>query len=227
MCLPSELLQSDTHCMDELVYMRRSLRRGDSLYRAGDPFRSLYAVQSGFFKISLTSENGRDQVTGFHMAGEIIGLDGIGTETHSCSAVSLEDSEVCVIPFSRFETLGSDLQCLRRHFHRIMSREIVREHGVMLLLGTLRSEERLAAFLLDLSQRFLALGSPPGEFHLRMTREDIGSFLGLKLETVSRIFSKFIDDGLIEIRQRCVRIVDLQGLKRVTLQTSRRPVQVS
>jgi CRP/FNR family transcriptional regulator len=185
------------------------------LYRAGDVFESIYAIKTGFFKTDILLEDGRDQVTGFQMAGEILGMDGIGTETHTCNAIALEDGEVCVIPFHELETLLSEIHALQHHFHKVMSREIVRDHGVMMLLGTMRAEERLAAFLLNLSQRFTARGYSPQEFHLRMTREEIGSYLGLKLETVSRAFSRFQEDGLVSVHQKHIRILDAAGLKRL------------
>jgi CRP/FNR family transcriptional regulator len=214
MCLPCGLSGQDVDRVDDLIYTRRRLKRGESLYRAGDPFNALYAVRSGFFKSVQTLEDGRDQVTGFNMAGEIMGMDGIGPEAHVLNAVALEDSEVCVIPYSRLESLGREMQGLRHQFHKVMSREIVREHGVMLLLGTMRAEERLATFLLNLSQRFAARGYSPSEFNLRMTREEIGSYLGLKLETVSRTFSRFQDDGLIGVQQKHIQILDVAGLRR-------------
>ena len=226
-CLPCGLSGQDVDHLNELVYTRRRLKRGESLYRAGDEFSSLYAVRSGFFKTVQTLEDGRDQVTGFHMAGEIMGMDGIGPETHICNSVALEDSEVCVIPYSRIENLGRDMHALRHQFHKVMSREIVREHGVMLLLGTMRAEERLATFLLNLSQRFTARGYSPSEFNLRMTREEIGSYLGLKLETVSRAFSKFQEDGLISVQQKHVQILDVAGLKRCMGQKSDEASRVS
>jgi CRP/FNR family transcriptional regulator, anaerobic regulatory protein len=131
------------------------------------------------------------------MAGEIIGLDGIVNDQHSCDAVALEDAEVCVMPFDRIEEISREVTALQHHVHKIMSREIVREHGVMLLLGSMRAEERLAAFLLNLVQRLNARGFSQSELVLRMTREEIGSYLGLKLETVSRTFSKFVEDGTL------------------------------
>ncbi|HEX5803337.1 MAG TPA: cyclic nucleotide-binding domain-containing protein, partial [Azospira sp.] len=188
-CLPLGLSHDEIEKLDELVSIRRRLKRGEHLYRAGEPFSSIYAVRSGFFKTDVLLEDGREQVTGFQMTGELLGLDGISTETHSCNAVALEDSDVCTIPFSNLEGLSREIQTLQHHFHKVMSREIVRDHGVMMLLGTMRAEERLAAFLLNLSQRFTARGYSPAEFYLRMTREEIGSYLGLKLETVSRAFS--------------------------------------
>ncbi|MEN9769107.1 MAG: hypothetical protein RLZZ180_737, partial [Pseudomonadota bacterium] len=185
------------------------------LFRNGETFTSLFAVRTGFFKTSLTTEDGRDQVTGFQMAGEIIGLDGIVNEQHTCDATALEDAEVCVMPFDRIEDLSREVGALQKHVHRIMSREIVREHGVMLLLGGMRAEERLAAFLLNLVQRLQARGFSSQELILRMTREEIGSYLGMKLETVSRTFSRFADEGIIEVRQRHIHIVDEQALKRL------------
>ncbi len=215
LCLPMGLSQEEIEHLDQLVYTRKRVKRGENLYRAGDPFGSLYAVRSGFFKSNLILEDGRDQVTGFHMPGEIMGLDGIGTDDHTCNTTALEDSEVCVIPFSRLEELGHQVRNLQKQFHKVMSREIVRDQGVMMLLGTMRAEERLAAFLLNLSQRFNARGYSHTEFHLRMTREEIGSYLGLKLETVSRIFSKFQEEGLVSVQQKHIRIRDADGLKRM------------
>jgi CRP/FNR family transcriptional regulator len=163
----------------------------------------------------VSSEDGRDQVTGFQMAGELLGLDGIGSERHNCNAVALEDSQLCVIPYDQLEALSREFGELQRQFHKIMSREIVRDHGVMLLLGSMRAEERLAAFLLNLVQRLHARGFSQSELVLRMTREEIGSYLGLKLETVSRTFSKFVEEGIVEVKQRHVRIVNADALKQL------------
>jgi len=201
--------------VDDMVAVRRKIKRGGSLFRNGEAFTSLYAIRTGFFKTCVATEEGRDQVTGFQMAGEIIGLDGIVNDHHSCDAVALEDAEVCVMPFDRIEEISREVNALQHHVHKIMSREIVREHGVMLLLGSMRAEERLAAFLLNLVQRLHARGFSQTELVLRMTREEIGSYLGLKLETVSRTFSKFVDDGIVEVKQRHVRILDAEALKRI------------
>ena len=211
-CLPCGLDSEATERLGEIVHTRIRVRRGESVLLAGSAFDSLYAVRSGFFKSSVLLEDGRDQVTGFHMAGEILGLDGIGTGVHGTDVIALEDSEVCVIAHERLEEPG-----MHRQLHKVMSRELVRDHGLMMLLGTMRAEERLAAFLLNLSQRFLARGFSSSEFHLRMTREEIGSYIGLSLETVSRLFSRFQLEGLIAVNQKHVRILDVGGLKAAML----------
>ena len=213
--MPIELSSGELERIDEIVAGRRTIKRGTTLFRNGEKFSSLYAIRSGFFKTCVASEDGRDQVTGFQMAGEIIGLDGIVNDRHTCDAVALEDAEVCVMPFDRIEELSREVISLQRHVHKIMSREIVREHGVMLLLGSMRAEERLATFLLNLVQRLHARGFSQSELILRMTREEIGSYLGLKLETVSRTFSKFAEDGIVEVKQRHVRILNSEALKQI------------
>ena len=213
--MPYGLSEKEVAKLDKLVDARRKIKRSQHLYRAGESFEAIYAIKTGFFKTDVLLEDGRDQVTGFQMAGEILGMDGISTEAHTCNAVALEDSEVCVIPFVQLEGLSREIQALQHHFHKVMSREIVRDHGVMMLLGTMRAEERLAAFLLNLSQRFTARGYSPQEFHLRMTREEIGSYLGLKLETVSRAFSRFQEEGFISVQQKHIRILDIAPLRQL------------
>ncbi len=218
LCMPVGLSPEELAKIDEVVATRRKIKRGTALFRNGEPFGSLYAIRTGFFKTCVTAEDGRDQVTGFQMAGEIIGLDGIVNDRHTCDAVALEDAEVCVMPFERIGELSREVNALQHHVHRIMSREIVRDHGVMLLLGSMRAEERLAAFLLNLVQRLHSRGFSSSELVLRMTREEIGSYLGLKLETVSRTFSHFADEGIVEVKQRHVRILDTPALRRLVNQ---------
>lgn len=221
LCLPFGMSSRELTQLDELVETRRRVRRQQHLYRAGDGFDAIYAIRVGSFKTDVLLEDGRDQVTGFQMTGEILGLDGISTEIHSCNAVALEDSEVCVIPYARLEEVSREVEGLQLQFHKVMSREIVRDHGVMMLLGSMRAEERLAAFLLNLSQRFNARGFSPTEFHLRMTRDEIGSYLGLKLETVSRAFSRFQEEGLVAVQQKHVRLLDSAGLHRLLKNSAR------
>jgi CRP/FNR family transcriptional regulator len=216
LCMPIGLEVSEMKKLDEMIEKRRQVKQGQMLYANGDPFTSLYAIRTGFFKTCVVNEDGREQVTGFQMAGEIIGLDGIVTDQHSCNAIALEDAEVCIMPFESVEDLSREIPALQRHVHRIMSREIVRENGMMMMLGNMRAEERLAAFLLNLVQRLHARGFSQSEMVLRMTREEIGSYLGLKLETISRTFSKLSDEGIIEVKQRYVKILAPDALKKLS-----------
>jgi CRP/FNR family transcriptional regulator, anaerobic regulatory protein len=215
-CLPVGLTQVELEHIDRrLVAGRRKVARGETLFRAGDRFDAVFAVWTGFFKTCVASKDGRDQVTGFQMGGELVGLDGIGTRRHEVDAVALEDSQVCVIAYDELEALAREVVSLQQQFHRIMSREIVRDHGVMLLLGSMHAEERVAAFLLNLTHRLRVRGLSASSVLLRMSREEIGSFLGLKLETVSRTFSKFQANGLLFVRQRQIQITDPVGLQQL------------
>ena len=215
LCLPVGLMPNEFEQLDAVIRQSRRLKKGDYLFRAGEPFSSLYAIRTGFFKTTVASQDGRDQVTGFLMSGELIGMDGICGQIHSCDAVALEDSEVCELPFAHMENLGQRIPSLQTHFFRLMSREIVRDQGVMLLLGNMRAEEHLAAFLLNLSNRLYSRGFAANDFILRMSREEIGSYLGLKLETVSRTLSKFHHEGLILVEHKHIQILEPQALKKM------------
>jgi CRP/FNR family transcriptional regulator len=215
-CLPVGLTREELETIDgRMVASRRKVPRGDRLFQVGDRFDAVYAVWTGFFKTCVASRDGREQVTGFQMGGELIGLDGIGTRRHEVDAVALDDSQVCVIPYAELEELAQQVNSLQQQFHRVMSREIVRTHGVMLLLGSMHAEERLAAFLLNLTHRLRARGFSSSSIVLRMSREEIGSYLGLTLETVSRTFSKFQASGLLFVRHRQIQVVDPVGLQHV------------
>jgi len=222
LCLPAGLALPDLDRLDNIVNRRRPLKRGDYLHRAGGSLQSLFAIRTGFLKSCVLHNDGREQVAGFHMMGELLGMDAIGSGKHLCDAIALEDSEVCEIPFNDLEQLSRDIPALQQHFHRIMSREIARDYGVMLLLGSMRAEERLAAFLLNLSQRFAARGYSPTSFNLRMTREEIGSYLGLKLETVSRAFSHFQSEGLVVVQNKSIEIKNMDGLRKLIGQSAGR-----
>jgi len=213
-CFPCDLMLQGTGHGNPMVISDRCIKQGETLFRAGDDFHYLYTVRSGFFKTVQTLEDGREQVTGFQMSGDMLGADAIGPHFHGCTAVALEDSRVCAILYSHIDSLGDTMPELQHRLHMAMSSEIVREHSVMLLLGMMTAKERVAVFLLNLSQRLKARGYSPTEFVLRMTRRDVGSYLGLKLETVSRMISKFRDDGLVSAAQRHIRVLDLAGLKR-------------
>ena len=220
LCLPVGFSDAEMARLDDLVGTRRTVRRGEALFRRGDRFAALFAVRGGFFKTCTTSEDGRDQVTGFQMGGELLGLDGFDDETHRCDAIALEDSQVCAIPYEAIEQLSQAFPALQRQLRRVMSREIVREHGVMMLLSGMRADERVAAFLVNLATRLQARGFSPSSFVLRMTRQEIGTYLGLQLETVSRCFSRLHGDGILDVRQRDIRIVDTEALRRLVPGTS-------
>jgi CRP/FNR family transcriptional regulator, anaerobic regulatory protein len=212
-CLGEGLDAEGLSQVDQLIAGRTRLRKGDTLFRAGERFTSLYAIRSGSFKTISLTEDAQDQVAGYHMAGEIIGIDGISNDQYACQAVALEDSEVCALPFDRLEALGRKHIRFQHNLHRLLAREIARQAKVMLLLGTMLAERRLAVFLLDLSNRYQARGYSSCEFVLRMTREEIGSYLGLKLETVSRLFSRFQREGLVQVQGRVVKLLDRASLK--------------
>jgi CRP/FNR family transcriptional regulator len=213
LCLSGGLDEIDLEAIDQIVSQRRRIPKGGALFGVGDVFRSIYAVRFGLFKTEGLTPDGREQVTGFQMAGELLGLDGISTDRHACKAVALEDSEVCVIPFTEMESLGRTVPALQHNLHRVMSRELVQDRHLLVLLGSARAEERLAAFLLNLSDRHAGRGYSSSEFILRMTRDEIGSYLGLTPETVSRTFTKLQKSGLIEVAQKHIRIPDLPALR--------------
>jgi len=214
-CLSGGVDAEDLERVERIVFARHRIKRGERVFEAGDRFESVYAIRSGFFKTSLADREGREQVTGFFMGGELLGMDGPASGRYQDDAIALEDSDVCVMPYSLIEEVARDVPSLQRSLHAVMAREIARGHGIMMLLGSMCAEERLAAFLINLSRRLLRRGYSGSRFVLRMTRDEIGSYLGLKLETVSRLLSAFQKRGLIEVQQRDVSIADIKGLERV------------
>lgn len=213
LCLPFGLDAESMRRVDEIISVRMRVKRKGTLYRPGDRFAALYAIRLGTFKTVMLAEDGREQVTGYHMSGEIIGLDGIGDDRFTCQATALEDSEVCVLPFSQLDRLGVDLAELRHNMFRLISRDLTREQAMMLLLGSRSAEERLAIFLLNVAERYQARGYSAREFVLRMTREEIASYLGLKLETVSRLFSGLQESGFIQVQGRAIKLLDAAALR--------------
>jgi CRP/FNR family transcriptional regulator, anaerobic regulatory protein len=213
LCLPMGLDAADMDRLDRIIGRRRRIPRGGNLYRMNDPFTNLYAIRLGHFKTYQINPGGEQNITGFQMAGELLGLDAIGTDRHQCAAVALEDSEVCEIPFARLEELFVTIAPLLHHFHRLMSQEITREQSVMLLLGNMRAEQRFAAFLVNLSARYAARGYSASCFQLRMSREEIGNYLGLTIESVSRLLSKFKKRGWLKVSMRELALLDPVTLK--------------
>jgi CRP/FNR family transcriptional regulator, anaerobic regulatory protein len=215
LCLPMGLDAEDLKQIDSLAGSRIKLKKGETLYRTGERFTAIYAIRVGSLKTTMLSEGGHEQVSGYHMPGDIIGLDGIGTDLHGCEAIALEDSEACVLPFEHIEHISRSVPSIQHNLHRLLSKEITRDQGVMLLLGSMRAEERLAVFLLSLAERYKRRGYSSTEYVLRMTREEVGSYLGLKLETVSRLLSRFQEEGLIQVKGRAVKLLDPAALRQI------------
>ena len=213
LCLPMGLNDGELNRLDQIIGLRRRILRDERLYQMGEPFRNLYAIRFGHFKTYQVNAGGEQQITGFQMAGELLGMDAISGDHHHCDAVALEDSEVCEIPFARLEDLFGEVPTLLRHFHRIMSQEITREQNVMLLLGNMRAEQRFAVFLTNLSSRYAARGYSPTSFQLRMSREDIGNYLGLTIESISRLLSRFKKQGWLKVNKREVTLLEPAMLK--------------
>jgi len=213
LCLPIALNKSEVHQLDEIVQRNRPLKKGDHLYRQNDPFKSVYAVRSGSFKSYVLGADGQGRVTGFYMPGEIIGMDGIASKSYANSTVALEHASVCEIPFAQLEKLSHQLPNLQHHFFAIMGNEIAKDQQIHTLLSSYTAEERIASFLLSLSARYSRVALAPDKFLLHMTRGDIGEYLGLTLETVSRIFTGLQKKGVISVKNKEIEIVDFDKLR--------------
>jgi CRP/FNR family transcriptional regulator, anaerobic regulatory protein len=215
LCLPMGLTPEDVERLDDIVKRARPLQRGDILFREGDRFRSLFVVKTGSLKTFAPSAEGGEQVLSFHLPGELIGLDAIDKGEHACSASALETSAICEIPFGRLEELTAIIPSLQHQMYRLLSKEIGHDTDMLLLLGKKNAEERLAAFLLSFSQRLHKRGLSATDFHLSMSRHEIGNYLGLAVETVSRLFTRFQDDGLVRVERKHIELLDPQGLEEI------------
>ncbi|NRR29405.1 fumarate/nitrate reduction transcriptional regulator Fnr [Oxalobacteraceae bacterium] len=215
LCLPVGLDEEEVSQLDRIIGKRRRVMRDEPLIRMDQPFSNLYAVRFGHFKTAQVNLRGQQQITGFQMAGDLLGLDAIGSGRHGCSAVALDDAEVCEIPFAPLQQMFGQVPVLLQHFHRIMSQEITREQNVMLFLSNMRAEQRFALFLLNLSARYAARGFAANEYQLRMSREEIGDYLGLTIESISRLLSRFKREGWIAVDNRALRLLDRPGLEAI------------
>jgi len=219
LCLPLALNKSEIHQLDAIVERNRPYTKGEHIYRQGDEFHSVYAVRSGSFKSYLVSDNGRGRVTGFFLPGEIIGMDGIASRQYTNSCAALEHSSICEIPFSQLERLSRELPNLQHHFFAIMGDEIAKDQQIHTLLSSYSAEERIASFLLGLSSRYARVSLSPIRFLLPMTRGDIGEYLGLTVETVSRIFTSLHKKGLISVNNREIELLDIDSLRSLLSKT--------
>ncbi|MEJ2576468.1 MAG: fumarate/nitrate reduction transcriptional regulator Fnr [Gammaproteobacteria bacterium] len=216
LCLPMGLAPEDVDRLDAIVKRNRPLQRGDHVFRTDENFRSLYVVKTGSVKTYSQCPDGSEQVVGFHLPGEILGLDAIQTNRHGCSARVLETSAICELPFDRLEDLAGSIPSLQHQMFRLLSKEIGQDTEMLALLGKSTAEERLASFLMSLSGRFKRRGFSATDFFLSMSRQEIGSYLGLALETVSRLFTRFQDEGLLKVERKHVQILDMDGLQALT-----------
>lgn len=223
LCLSGGLERDSRHSLERLI-VRRRIERDHQLFRLGDPFRNLYTVRFGHFKSIAIRPCGESQIVGLHMSGDVMGSEAIGAAHHHSTAVALEDSEVCVIPFAGLEQIFVESPHLLHQFHRILGRELARQQERILLLGGARGEQRLAAFLLDLSWRYAARGYSGARYRLRMSREEIGLYLGLTIESVSRMLSRFRRNGWIDLNRRDLEIRDRTSLEALAAGPARSPL---
>ncbi len=215
LCLPRGLTPEDVEQLDGIVKRSKPLHRGDSLFCQGDPFRSLFVVKTGSIKTYATGPEGGEQVLGFHLPGELIGLDAIEKGVHACSATVLETSAICEIPFAQLESLSNRIPSLQHQLYRLLSKEIGQDAEMLLLLGKKSAEERLAGFLVSLSRRLRQRGLSATDFYLSMSRHEIASYLGLAVETVSRVFSRFHEEGFLEVERKHIQLRDLTALESI------------
>jgi CRP/FNR family transcriptional regulator, anaerobic regulatory protein len=208
MCLPLALEHDELDLLDAIVKRGRPLKKGEMLFRQGEPFNSIYALRSGAVKTYNLSDSGEEQITGFHLASELIGLSGMDSQVYPLSAMALETTSVCEIPFERLDDLTATMPQLRKQLMRLMSREIRDDQQMMLLLSRKTADERIATLLINLSARFRARGYSAKVFRLAMSRNEIGNYLGLAVETVSRVFTRFQQQGLIAADGKQVEILD-------------------
>lgn len=220
LCLPMGLDSGDLDKLDNVIKRRQSVNKNNFLYRMGDTLKSVYAIRSGSFKTYLTNPDGTEQILGFSLPGELLGMDAISENEHSCSAKALETSNVCEIPFERLESLARDIPNLQHQLLRLMSKEIQQDQNLLLLLAQMPAETRLASFLLGMSERLSKRGYSSNEFNLSMSRGDIANLLGMAVETISRLLSHFQEEGLLEVERKHITILDLNRLRELANHTA-------
>ena len=215
LCLPAGIAASELQRLDDIVRRRRPVQQGERLFRQGDPLTSIYVARDGAFKTISISEEGEEQVVGFHLPGELIGLDALGADAHRCEAVALTIANVCEVPFDQLETVAAQVPGLQHQLLRVIGQSVARDQDHVGMLVRRQANERIALFLHGLSERFRNIGNTSDHFKLPMSREDIARYLGLALETVSRGFTKLQDDGVIAVVGRRVEITNVAELNRL------------
>ena len=213
LCLPRGMGQGALEKLDEIIKRSSPLQKGEVLFREGDKFRGIYAVRSGLVKVFATAGDGEEQIIGFFLPGEMLGLDAIETQEHACNAVALETSSYCAIPFLELSEICREVPELQNQLFKIMSRELSIENKMLLTLGKKNSEEKVATFLLTISTRYHKLGFSANEFKLSMSRQEIGNYLGITFETVSRVIGRLQRNGIIKVNRKAIKILDMVALK--------------
>jgi len=213
LCLPVSVDKEEIDIIDEFVVDRPHLKKSEYLFHAGDKFQSLHAIKSGAVKTFGSTRDGREQITGFHFAGELIGLDAIGNKMHNCNAVALEKTVICTMPYQNIEGISTQIPSIQHEITRLMSMEIRNDEEMLMAMGSMRAEQRVACFLFNLHRRLSSNSSDALSIRLPMTREEIGNYLGLSLETVSRRMSSLQDDGIINVENRLITLRDIEALQ--------------
>lgn len=215
LCIPHGMAVEEVDLINQMIERGRPLQRNDSVFEQGEHFTAIYAVRAGSVKVFSMSPSGEEQVIGFYLPGEIFGLDAIDENIHQCSAKALETSAICEIPYDRLQQLSIQVPKLQTQMYKLLSREIRHDQILQQLLSKMSAEERLSSFLLNLAVRYQQRKLSPEAFRLPMSRADIGNYLGLAVETVSRAFTRMQENGIIEVDQREVRIKDRHELCRI------------
>jgi CRP/FNR family transcriptional regulator len=217
LCLPVSVDKHEANLIDDLVTDRPQLKKGEYLFHLGEKFQSLYAIKSGAVKTFGCTRDGREQITGFHFAGELIGLDAIGNNMHNCNAAALEKTVICAMPYENIEGISAQIPSIQHEITRLMSKEIRNDEEMLMAMGSMRAEQRVACFLFNLNRRLFSGSNKTPTVRLPMTREEIGNYLGLSLETVSRRMSSLQEDGIIKVNNRLITLLDIDALQKLCI----------
>ncbi len=214
LCLPFSLNDKELDTLDNIIDRKRPIHKGEQIFQDGDKMQSLFAIRSGTFKTFTVNEQGEEQITGFHLAGDLLGFDAIADSEHPSFAKALETSMVCEIPYNTLDTLSNTMPKLKKQILRMMSSEIRSDQEMLTLLNRKNAEQRLATFISTLSTRYHARGLSSREFRLSMTRSDIGNYIGLTVETISRLLNRFQKNGLIDVEGKLITILNIEELNK-------------
>lgn len=215
LCLPVALSEADVAALEAIIDRPKPLNRGDYLYQAGDPFNAIYVVRSGAVKTFTVDAGGTEQITGFYLPGELFGLSAINGDKQNGTAQALDRTSLCILPYTELDRLCAEVPSLSRQIMKVMSDEIREDHALLTLVSKKRAESRLATFLLSIASRLEKRKLPDDSFQLAMSRSDIGNYLGLAEETVSRMFTRFQEDGLLTVQRKLITLEDKDRLEEI------------